>query len=683
MDTPSLTILLDWIAAHPNWTGVLVFTIAFAESLAVAGLLVPGAIMLFGIGTLIGTGTTPFLSTALWAIAGAFFGDGLSFLLGRVYHEQLRKIWPLSHYPSLIDKGVAFFLKHGGKSIFLGRFVGPIRPIIPAVAGMLDMPSRTFFSINLCSAILWAPAYLLPGILVGASFGLAAETATRLVILIALSLLLIVAVFWSIRRIALWFAPRAQSFAHRSLSWGYRHPRYNPWLTAVLGPNHPHKGALLAMSALLILVLFTLLFLVGGLYWYSKASAVDITSYYFLQNLRNPWSDRIMLTLNGLGEQEILLGLSVALCIWFSKLRLWRSNLYFFATLLASITVTVLLHKTLPITPPAPMLEHLKVQASFPSLQATISVAVYGFLAVVVSRELNPALRWMPYTLSAMAILLGTFSLLYLGAHWLTDVIAGIALGSVWVLLFGIIYRSHLTQPLPLPRLLQLLSVGLIVGSLWFHYDHYEHNKAKYTQPTPTIVRTTEPWWTLGWQELELYRNDFRALNTQPFNIQWVGAIDKLEQQLRLLGWSTPPPLNFSSAMRWLNTNTPLTDLPLLPHIHNGLHEVVSFVYPINANQQWVLRLWPSHYYTRDCNLQIWQGALSLQATHQALALLSFPRTEAEFVSPTAAIGEQLQQIRSKVVYRYPANSIPEGASWDGELLLLQSHQGNCAASAQ
>ena len=184
--------LLDWIAAHPHWAGGAVFLVAFSESLAIVGLVMPGAFLMFGIGALIGLGHLDFLPTAAWAIAGAILGDGLSFWLGHHYHQQLRSLWPFRNHPRLINRGVDFFHRHGGKSILFGRFVGPVRPIMPAVAGMLGMPVPRYVVINVLSGIAWAPAYLLPGMLFGASLELAAAVTGRLVLL----LLLLTGLLW-------------------------------------------------------------------------------------------------------------------------------------------------------------------------------------------------------------------------------------------------------------------------------------------------------------------------------------------------------------------------------------------------------------------------------------------------------------------------------------------------------
>lgn len=136
--------LLIWIAQHSYWVGIAIFLVSLSESLALVGLFIPGALVMFGIGALVATGAVNLWAALAWAVAGAIAGDAISYWLGRHYREQLQTFWPFSRSPQLIDRGVAFFHRHGGKSILLGRFVGPMRPIIPMIAGMLGMPPVRF-----------------------------------------------------------------------------------------------------------------------------------------------------------------------------------------------------------------------------------------------------------------------------------------------------------------------------------------------------------------------------------------------------------------------------------------------------------------------------------------------------------------------------------------------------------
>jgi undecaprenyl-diphosphatase len=165
--TEWFTELLTWIEHNPSYAGMVVFTMSLAESLAIVGVLIPGVVILFGAGTLIGTGILDFWTMCLWAIAGAVIGDSLSFWLGH-HFEYLTQRWRWFRlHPDHLKKGIAFFEKYGDLSVALGRFFGPIRAIVPLVAGLMHMPPKRFFVANVLSALVWAPAYLAPGMLFG------------------------------------------------------------------------------------------------------------------------------------------------------------------------------------------------------------------------------------------------------------------------------------------------------------------------------------------------------------------------------------------------------------------------------------------------------------------------------------------------------------------------------------
>lgn len=159
--------LLDWISQHPEQAGWVVFAMALAESLAIVGVLIPGVVILVGAGTLIGAGVLDFWAMCAWAVAGAVIGDGLSYWLGHHFeYLTLRFRW-LQVHPEYLNRGVKFFEKYGDLSVAVGRFFGPIRAIVPLVAGLLRMPPHRFYIANILSALVWAPAYLAPGILLG------------------------------------------------------------------------------------------------------------------------------------------------------------------------------------------------------------------------------------------------------------------------------------------------------------------------------------------------------------------------------------------------------------------------------------------------------------------------------------------------------------------------------------
>ena len=249
----SIQPLFDWIKINPAWAGLFVFLIAMSESLLVIGLVVPGTILMFGVGTLVGAGILGLWETFLWAFLGAIIGDGVSFWIGYFFSDHVTRLWPFKKKPELLQKAQAFFLKHGGKSILFGRFVGPVRPIIPAVAGMMKMSPWKFTFVNIASATGWAPANLLPGIVFGTSLGLASQVTTHLaILLVALSVLALLGYFL-IKHFVLFVDPRAHMWLLEVYGWSLRHPVIGRLTKQVLDPKYPPTSALLWWALFLIL----------------------------------------------------------------------------------------------------------------------------------------------------------------------------------------------------------------------------------------------------------------------------------------------------------------------------------------------------------------------------------------------------------------------------------------------
>ncbi len=160
-------VFTDFIAAHRAWAMPLIFLVSFGESFAFISLLVPGTTILAACGALVPGGTLSLLPLLAGAIPGAVLGDGASYWLGRRYGPAVTRRWPLSRHPGMVAKGEAFLRRHGVASVAIGRFFGPIRAVIPLVAGMARMDRCAFWLANVGSALVWAPAIMLPGALLG------------------------------------------------------------------------------------------------------------------------------------------------------------------------------------------------------------------------------------------------------------------------------------------------------------------------------------------------------------------------------------------------------------------------------------------------------------------------------------------------------------------------------------
>jgi membrane protein DedA with SNARE-associated domain len=155
--------MLAFVKANATWASAIVFLFAFGESLAVVGIFVPATLILIGIGALIGASDIEFWPVWAGTAAGATAGDAVSFWFGYLFKDRARTVWPLSSHPQMYQRSERFFRKWGVWALFIGRFFGPVRGMVPLVAGVFEMPLVLFMMANIASAMIWAFVLLAPG----------------------------------------------------------------------------------------------------------------------------------------------------------------------------------------------------------------------------------------------------------------------------------------------------------------------------------------------------------------------------------------------------------------------------------------------------------------------------------------------------------------------------------------
>jgi membrane protein DedA with SNARE-associated domain len=195
--------MLAFIAAHAHWAAVVMFVTAFGESFAFLSLLFPGTTLLIAAGTLMSDGTLPYAPVLIGAVAGATLGDSVSYWIGLRFGGGIARVWPFSRNSEMLPAGIRFFERHGGKSVFIGRFFGPMRAVVPLAAGLLQMPRGWFWLTNIASALVWAPMLLFVGDAAGDLGGrLIGQTNTFVLVFGGLTLFGVAGVIWAMLRAA-------------------------------------------------------------------------------------------------------------------------------------------------------------------------------------------------------------------------------------------------------------------------------------------------------------------------------------------------------------------------------------------------------------------------------------------------------------------------------------------------
>lgn len=168
--------------------------------------------------------------------------------------------------------------------------------------------------------------------------------------------------------------------------------------------------------------------------------AADVQIYSALQKIRFPLFDSLMVAASELGDAAVTVPVVLVVFVWLLWQRKLRSALYWIAAVgFAQLFVVMLKYV---IHRPRPALMYDGVQGfSFPSNHATLSVVTYGFLAFFVARAWGNVARRRIAVATALFILLISFSRLYLGAHWFSDVLAGISFGVAWIATAAVLHH--------------------------------------------------------------------------------------------------------------------------------------------------------------------------------------------------------------------------------------------------
>lgn len=161
--------ILEFLTNNTEWINWAAFTLVFLESLIIIGLFTPATLIVPGIGALAASVGIGPLEIFIYATLGMIFGDSISYLLGKLIGNKVISWFPEEQKP-YVERARVFIKKYGILSVALGRFVGPLRCLVPLTAGTLGMKSKLFFPVEFLSAPAWTAVYVLTGYFLGAVF---------------------------------------------------------------------------------------------------------------------------------------------------------------------------------------------------------------------------------------------------------------------------------------------------------------------------------------------------------------------------------------------------------------------------------------------------------------------------------------------------------------------------------
>jgi membrane protein DedA with SNARE-associated domain/membrane-associated phospholipid phosphatase len=443
-------LLIDVGETLGSWTYLLVGALAFFETGAFIGLVAPGeTAMLLG-GLVAGQGQIDVITMIAIAWAAAVAGDLTSFYLGR----RLGRAFLVKHGPRLqiteprLRHVEAFFDKHGGKAILIGRFVGLVRAIAPFLAGSSGMPLRRFVPYDVVGAGLWSSTFIVLGYIFWQSFSQLVDYAKKGALALGAVIVLVVAIVWAVRwvrdagnreRARAWLERQAERPALRPLARvarpvlrRSRRPARFVWNRVTPGDLGLQLTTLLAVAS------------VGSFLWIGNIISLDSKSRLAGDSMALDVADRLH---TGAGV-DIARGVSVlgtlpvaiALVVLAIGLLTWRRDLRAGILLAIGLAVTYgAVHITKDAVdrprPPDPLI-HVDGW-SYPSGHAAYAAA-WVAVAVALGRVLPSVASRFAFV--TIAIVIGAavgLSRAYLRVHYLSDVGGGWGLGLTIFALCG------------------------------------------------------------------------------------------------------------------------------------------------------------------------------------------------------------------------------------------------------
>ena len=430
------------------WTYLLVGAFAFLETGAFIGLVVPGeTVMLLG-GAVAGQGAIDIYLLIAVAWFSAWAGDTTSFFVGR----RLGRGFVLEHGPRVgisherFHRVEAYFGRHGGKTILIGRFISLVRALAPFVAGSSGMRYRAFVPYSILGTGLWSSAHILIGYFFSRSIDTAAKYAGRGAFLLALVIVLAVGIVVSVRflRVA---ENRARAVrwmeAHWATRWlvvlGRRLKRPASFFWARLTPGGTFGLEFTTLMAILAIGLFVLLSYTATINGDPGPTSGDTTAQDFVGGLRTGWLTDLAKALSALGSGSVTWPLAAICAVALAMRRRWAE----FGVLVVGMLITIVaVHDLKAATdrprPPDPLVG--SEGSSFPSGHAAYSM-LYVWLAVTLVVRLHSRISRGTLVIAtgiALTALIG-LSRIYLGVHYMSDVNAGWALGGSAFALCGAI----------------------------------------------------------------------------------------------------------------------------------------------------------------------------------------------------------------------------------------------------
>ncbi len=445
----TMSSIIDRILGLPAWLILgLVFLLPALEAAAFLGFVFPGETVVILGGVVASQSRIPLWAVIVAAVSGAIIGDSIGYFIGRRWGTHLLHgtVGRLPIIRDQLDKNLqsaeAYVRRRKGSAVFFGRFTAALRVLVPGLAGMSGVHYPSFAAYNVAGGIVWGSAFAILGYLAGASYKQVEKIAGRVGLLLLALIVVALIVSWLIRR----WAERSRQLkvfgerlaASPPLAWvRVRFPAQVRWTENRLDPNSLRGFWLTFTLAVAALAVWAFAGLTQDVVGNDEMALVNPQFEAWVIAHRIAWVSSAMQVITRLGSGAIIVPLVLVVAIAFVvRRRDWRSATLLIVALAGAAGLYTIVKLVVgEARPPATVWIGHFDGAAFPSGHVTQAVAFYGMLAFVLSVRLSLRARAFLWTGAGFIAAAVGASRIYLGAHWLTDVLAGYALGVAWIAL--------------------------------------------------------------------------------------------------------------------------------------------------------------------------------------------------------------------------------------------------------
>jgi membrane-associated phospholipid phosphatase len=535
------------------------------------------------------------LDTFIAAAAGALLGDIVSFFIGYHYYRRIRSVWPFSRFPKVLEKSEVFFQRKGSMAIFISRFVGIMRPIMPFIAGTLRFNPWKFLWVETLSAALWAPVYMLPGILIGAaSLHFAPHEAFHYLWIILLSIFILWLITLLIRLsagfiVTLWFK------LCKHLWQGMR--SRNSFLFRLLSEDLDKKNPR-PLSVFLMTLLTAILFLLLAFFiHHHNLSLISLNeaTLTFVGSFHTAFGEYIALFITTyFGDSNVLLpafGL-MGIYLWFRGNKEVAGWLFFL--LIMDFCLTTLLKKLIGFDRPAVVILPPHT-GSFPSGHTLLATTLFGYLTFLLSYNRSAFFKKTAYGIWLLLVLLVAGSRLYLNVHWLSDITGSFLLGITLLGIAILGYRHH--RLFDMEHRVSLLIGTLLLIVLFGSIDMHRNFKSEFEQyqfKHSTQIIDSNTWWNGNVRLPVSLINRFNQ-PSELLNLEWQDSIDHIQAVLIKQGFNIALPFGWDSVKKQLlGENIDLVSPFDEKYQQMPAALILTKPFDNNPNNFLIIRLWES-----------------------------------------------------------------------------------------